>query len=244
MYDLHCHVLPGIDDGARSLEEAIAMVAMSVDDGVKGLVVTPHVHPGRWDNTLTIIKDNLRQLREGLDQVGLSMEILCAGEVRLTDDILTMVAGSEMPYYGEVDGYRILLLEFPHGHIIPGSENLVDWLLSQHIRPMIAHPERNKAVNRDPEAILPFVEKGCWLQLTANSVTGDFGAPAARTSSWLLDRDLATVVASDAHNTRYRTPRLSGAYETVVKQYGATRADALFIARPAKLFEAAKVLSL
>ena len=239
MYDLHCHLLPGIDDGARNMEESLALARMAEADGTLGMVVTPHLHPGRWENTPAVVEATYCQLQAALAKAGSSIELAWAAEVRLSDDILGLVAADQIPFYGEADGYRVMLLEFPHGHIVPGSDKLVDWLLARGIRPMIAHPERNKAVMRTPELILPFVEQGCWLQVTANSITGDFGDRAHETAEWLLQRDLVTLVASDAHNARYRTPRLSAAYNQVFSMYGGERAQQLFVARPGALFESA-----
>jgi len=239
MYDLHCHLLPGIDDGARSLDESVALAKMALDDGVQGMVVTPHVHPGRWDNTREAIAATVALVKAALDEAQVPLALAWAGEVRLSDDILSMVAQHQIPFYGEVDGYQLMLLEFPHGHMVPGSDKLVDWLLARGIRPMIAHPERNKAVMREPDLIVPFVDKGCWLQVTANSVTGDFGAPAEQTARWLLERNLVRVVASDAHNQRYRTPALSKAFDAVAERYGATQAEDLFVTQPKAIFSAA-----
>ena len=239
MYDLHCHLLPGIDDGANHLDDSLALAAMAAADGVRGVVLTPHVHPGRWENTKAIINEATTQLQQALEAASIDLKLAWAGEVRLGDHILSMVSAGEAPLYGEIDGLQLMLLEFPHGHIVPGSEKLVDWLLTRGIRPLIAHPERNKAVMREPESILPFVERGCWLQVTANSITGDFGAPAWQTAQWLLARDLVTVVASDAHNVRYRTPRLSMAREKIHNDYGAARAMRLFETSPASIFHAA-----
>lgn len=239
MYDLHCHLLPGIDDGARDMAESLVLAEMAQADGVQGLVVTPHLHPGRWENTRAVVEASVGELQTALVQAGLSVKVSWSAEVRLSDDILGLVGEGQIPFYGEIDGHQLMLLEFPHGHIVPGSDKLVDWLLSRGIRPMIAHPERNKAVMRDPDLILPFVEKGCWLQVTANSITGDFGAKAHETAAWLLQRDLVTLVASDAHNARYRTPRLSAAYDRVAQTYGALRAQTLFVTRPGEVFSAA-----
>ncbi len=98
-----------------------------------------------------------------------------------------------------------MLLEFPHGHIIPGSDKLAQWLLARNIRPLIAHPERNKQLMKEPGLLRPFLETGCWLQLTAGSVLGQFGARAETLAKQLLDDDVVTVLASDGHN-RERAP--------------------------------------
>ena len=239
MYDLHCHMLPGIDDGARNMDEALSMAELAVADGVHGVVLTPHVHPGRWENTHATISAALDGLHAALAANQIPLSVAYAAEVRLSDDILVMVSQNTLPFYGDIEGYRVMLLEFPHGHIVPGSDKLVKWLMAKKIRPMIAHPERNKAVMRAPEAILPFVELGCWLQVTANSVVGGFGAPAAKTASWLFERDLVSVIASDAHNRKYRSPQMSRAYAHISDKFGVDRAQRLFHDLPKQVFESA-----
>src|SRR5690606_4229863 len=109
---------------------------------------------------------------------------------------------------GEFQGYRILLLELPHAHVPAGSEKFIQWLLDQKIRPMIAHPERNKGIIGSIDKIKPFIAMECLFQLTAGSVAGQFGEPARNTARQLLEMGCVTVLASDAHNLERRQPRL------------------------------------
>ncbi len=131
MYDLHCHMLPGIDDGARNMDEALSMAELAVADGVHGVVLTPHVHPGRWENTHATISAALDGLRAALAANEIPLSVAYAAEVRLSDDILVMVSQNTLPFYGDIEGYRVMLLEFPHGHIVPGSDKLVKWLMAK-----------------------------------------------------------------------------------------------------------------
>ena len=128
--------------------------------------------------------------------------------MRLDEEIIALVVEERVPFIGERDGYRILLLELPHSHVPVGSDKLVGWLLKQKIRPMIAHPERNKDVHIDVNRITPLVSMGCWLQLTAGSVTGNFGEPSRQRAVQLLERGWVTILASDAHNLEHRPPEL------------------------------------
>ena len=140
MIDLHCHLLPGIDDGPDTLEQSLELCRIAVADGISHAVVTPHIHPGRWENTRASIQHRCQALREALADSNIPLQLGFAAEVRLTDQIMQQIADNEIPFYGEVDGYRIMLLEFPHGHMIPGSETLAQWLLNQGIRPLTASP--------------------------------------------------------------------------------------------------------
>ena len=170
MIDLHCHLLPGIDDGPDTPGETLRLCRMAVADGITHAIVTPHIHPGRWSNTKQSIARDCARLQRALARRNIPLRVGFAAEVRLTDQVMRQVEQNEIPFYGEVDGYRVMLLEFPHNQIIPGSDKLAQWLLARKIRPLIAHPERNKQLMKEPALLQPFIDIGCWLQLTAGSV--------------------------------------------------------------------------
>lgn len=209
MIDIHCHLLPDIDDGPTSLKLSLDMARHAVASGIKRAVVTPHIHPGRYENCLHTISPIFESFRRALENNDINLELGMAAEVRICPEIVVMVEDERIPYLGELDGAKILLLEMPHSHIPPGSENLVQWLLDNGIRPMIAHPERNKDVIRDIESIAPFVELGCLLQITSASVVGGFGPQCKERSMQLLERGWVSVMASDAHNLKCRPPELT-----------------------------------
>lgn len=208
MVDLHCHLLPGIDDGPETLDEALALVDHAVAAGIARAVVTPHILPGRYENTMSGIREATERFRAELSERRIPLEIGYAAEVRIGPDVLTLADRGELPTLGTVDGYGIVLLEFPDSHILPGSAGLVAAMLERKLRPLIAHPERNKDVMHDVEKIAAFVQSGCWLQLTAGSVTGVFGPRCRDVSRQLLQRGWVTVLASDAHNMAAREPEL------------------------------------
>lgn len=235
MIDLHCHLLPGIDDGPQTLEQSLALARMATANGITHSVVTPHIHPGRYENSAASIHSDVQKFRDALEAAQIPLQLGFAGEVRLSIEILQMVEEQQIPFYGEVEGYKVFLLEFPHSHILPGSEKLVQWLLDRKIRPMIAHPERNKDIMRKFDKIQPFIEAGCLLQLTAGSVAGDFGEPAQQTARLLLETGKVTVLASDAHNEKFRPPRLDHGRKAAADIVGAALATMLVLDQPAKL---------
>jgi len=208
MIDLHCHLLPGIDDGPDTLEDALALARLAVANGITHATVTPHVHPGRYENTAVSIAGVFREYVAALKAECIALELGMAGEVRISPEILPMVEQGLIPFLGEWQGKKVLLLELPHSHVPPGSDKLVQWLLDRHIQPMIAHPERNKDVMRNLDKITPFVELGCLFQLTAMSVAGRFGEAAEGRARDLLEMGVVTIIASDAHNTNHRPPDL------------------------------------
>jgi protein-tyrosine phosphatase len=208
MIDIHCHLLPGFDDGAKSLDESLALARASVGNGIRHAIMTPHIQPGRYDNTRTLIKSGFERFQQALKESLIPLEIGMAAEVRVSPEIFTLLEEDELPFLGELDGYRILLLEFPHTQIPPGSQKLVDFLLKKKIRPLIAHPERNRDVIRKLSKIDPFIDMGCMLQITASSLVGIFGDGPLERARELLERDACMVLATDAHNLEARRPML------------------------------------
>jgi len=208
MIDIHCHMLPGIDDGPEALDESIEMARLAVANGITEAVVTPHIHAGRYENTRESVGKATRQLQQCLQDNGIVLRLRGAAEIRIGPEFMTMVEAQQVPWLGSLDGYQLVLLEFPHSHIPPGSDTLVKWCLARKIRPVIPHPERNKDVIRNLEKITPFVKLGCLLQVTAGAVAGGFGPQARKRARQLLKRGWVSFLASDAHNTDYRIPDL------------------------------------
>ncbi len=232
MIDIHCHLLPGIDDGARTLAEALDMARSAVGNGIDYAVMTPHLHPGRYENTRSSTEEPLREFRAALRKEQIALEISVAAEVRFAIEILPWLEQDEVPFLGEMDGYRIMLLEFPHGHIPHGAENLIQKLLDKKIRPIIAHPERNKDVIRDLTKIEPFIEMGYLLQLTASAVAGRFGEGPHRCARQLLELGIVNVLATDAHNLKGRRPELREVMEAAAEIVGDAAAHALVHENP------------
>lgn len=235
MIDLHCHFLPGVDDGPAEVEEALALAAAAVQNGITVAVLTPHVHPRRYPNTKTSLLKNFVKFQHVLKANEIPLKLFLAGEVRLSMESLALFEQDEIPFLGEVDGYKIVLLEFPHENIPVGSQQFVSKLLSMKVRPLIAHPERNKSVMDDPERIRPFVDMGCWLQITAGSVYGAFGKPAKKVATKLLEQEMAWIIATDAHNTSHRPPDLAKGRDAVAEIVGSRLAKRMVLDRPAKI---------
>ena len=235
MLDLHCHLLPGVDDGAQTLDQAIALARAAVADGIRLAVLTPHYHPQRYPISMKTRQWAFSEFQARLAAENVPLELRLAGEVRISPELPAQIAAGEVPFLGEADGYRILLLEFPHALIPPGSENLAAALLRQRIRPLIAHPERNGAVRGRPERLRPFVDLGCWLQITGDSLVGRFGADAEATAWACLDAGWHALLASDGHDLDSRPPSLAAGRDAVRRRYGDTLAEELVSQRPARI---------
>jgi len=214
------------------MAEALDMARTAVDDGIDYAVMTPHLHPGRYENTRSSTEEPLREFRAALRKEKIALEISVAAEVRLTVEILPLLEKDEVPFLGEMDGYRIMLLEFPHSHITHGAENLIQKLLDKKIRPIIAHPERNKDVIRDLAKVEPFVEMGCLLQLTASAVAGHFGKGPHLCARQLLERGVVNVLATDAHNLKGRRPELRAGMEAAAEIVGEAAAHEMVHENP------------
>jgi protein-tyrosine phosphatase len=235
MIDLHCHYLPGVDDGPPDMGRALELAALAAASGITHAVLTPHVYPGVWDNTLESLRPATDAFREALAASGVPLQVSLGGEVRLLPECLERVDRDQLPTVGHWGERRVLLLEFPDGQIPVGAENAVSYLLKRGYVPLLAHPERNKAVMLDPRRLQALVEAGCLVQLTAASIIGAFGEKAQRTALQLLEAGLVTVIATDAHNVAYRPPRLAEARALVDTLYGPETADALTRTTPAKI---------
>jgi len=235
MIDLHCHLLPGIDDGPKDLESAINLCRRAVENGIKYAVTTPHITPGRYDNTLASITRAYQAFSQELQSAGVDLTLGMAAEVRLDPIILNMVKEGMVPFLGEYQGDKIMLLEFPHSNIPPGSEELVLWLLKAGIRPLIAHPERNKDIQNKLSKINPYLKAGCLLQITAGSLTGVFGDVARKRAVKLLENGSVTIIASDAHNLHSRLPEMEPGRKVAAGIVGEAESWALVRDRPAEI---------
>jgi len=227
MIDLHCHFLPEIDDGPQSMAEAVVLANMAVNNGISKAIVTPHIHPGRYENNKTSISSVFLDFKQTLKNLGVNLSLGMAAEVRLCPEIIPMIKQDQIPFLGKLDGFEIMLLEFPHSHIPFGSDNLVKFLIKQGIKPMIAHPERNKEIMADSNKISPFVNMGCLLQLTAGSLAGKFGVSCKDVAETLLMNNTVSIIATDAHNEDHRPPDLRQGYDCVSKLMGTNIADNL-----------------
>ena len=208
MIDLHCHLLPGIDDGAKTIQDSLELARLAVNNGITHVITTPHIQPGVYENDRETIAAAFQAFTAALGEENIPLKTGMAAEVRISTEMIPMLAEERIPFLGEHGGYKVMLLEFPHSHIIPGTDKLIEYLLQRKIKPMIVHPERNREIMRHPDRIRPFVEMGCLLQVTAGSIAGNFGVEVCKRAVEMLSNGWVEVLASDAHNIAYRPPEL------------------------------------
>lgn len=235
MYDLHNHLLPGIDDGAPDIATSLELAKTAIEEGFTHMVCTPHIHPGRYDNTLSTIDTALNLFKTELQNQNLNLQVAAAAEVRIGPEILQAVKLNTLPFLGEWNHKKVLLLELPNNIIPVGSDNLTKWLISQNIVPIIAHPERNQAFIDNPNKLKPFLDQGCLTQLTAGALTGNFGHQSQDFAEQLLLEDKITIMATDAHNTRYRPPVIQDSLQRAIELIGEANAKKLVLDNPLEI---------
>lgn len=212
MIDLHSHLLPGLDDGARDLDEAVAMARSMAADGVSVVAATPHVHP-RYRTPVEEMERALDEVRGALFAEGVPLEVLAGGEIAL--DELAGLSSDERMRFGLGGNPKLLLLEFPLYGWPLSLESVLRELGREGVRSVLAHPERNPEVQEDPGRLERLVELGALPQLTAAAVDGRMGKRQAKCAFALLERELAFLVASDAHAPGVREAGLSSARRAV-----------------------------
>jgi protein-tyrosine phosphatase len=227
MLDLHCHILPGLDDGPASLDDALALAAFCVQDGITHVTATPHCH--RHLRLLRAdILPHVARFNAELTRAGLSLVVLPGSEVQLTrsaDYRRDFEAGL---YCHLGDGAAFTLLEFNwKGELYPpDAPDLVGWLRARGMTPIVAHPERHDFFRADPARLRRLVDAGAWLQVTVDSLLGNHGAAPASAGEGMLRTYPPAVLATDAHNLR-RCSGLSAGYAWVGEHLGRERAEDL-----------------
>ncbi|MBO0452045.1 tyrosine-protein phosphatase [Candidatus Enterococcus murrayae] len=215
MIDLHSHILPGVDDGAQTLEDSLEMAKKAISQGITHLMCTPHHNNGKYNNPADKIIRDVAALQSELDQRGLELTLLEGQEVRMTELLLTAIKREEILFTDLDDTY--LLVEFPTNDIPIYAEQMFYQLLSRGQVPVIVHPERNAVFREEPNRLIPFLEMGVLTQLTAPSIVGIFGSEIQKTARRMLEHQMLFMVASDAHNLRHRTFLMKEAYEEIEK---------------------------
>ena len=227
MIDIHNHLLPGIDDGARTIEDSLALARIAAADGITHMVCTPHIQPGTYDNNLKTISTAFDLFAAAIQEQKIQLQLAMAAEVRICPEILPMIASGNIPMFISSDGSKTMLLEFPHSHIPLGSDKMVRWLREQGIDVLIAHPERNKEMMANIDKLIPFIRLGCKLQITSASVAAKFGDAPRNSAVQLLQRGWVTLLATDAHNVSHRPPGLEQGRKAAEAIIGLPRSNEL-----------------
>ena len=231
MIDLHCHVLPGVDDGSRSIEDSMEMLKKAAASGVEIVVVFFFKQKTAYEIDLIEQKQLIADLQKTAGENGIDIQIKPGYECYLSPDIFED-AGKLSELTINNNG-RYILVELPMQSIPSGVETIFTNLEGRGITPIIAHPERNMVVCRNPNVLFDIVSKGCIAQLNAGSILGHFGKASKRIAEILLTHNLVHVVASDMHSAR--APSLDRAVPAIRELIGSENASRLFIDNPRKI---------
>lgn len=231
--DLHCHLLPGVDDGARHLDQSLAMARLAVEDGIGTIVVTPHHLNGVYTNRAGTVREHVQRLGECLQQAGIPLALLPGSELHLTPELPDAIAGGQALTIA--DRAQAVLVELPV-HTVPlGAERLLEQLMTMGLTPVIAHPERNTELRRRPQRLREWIDMGCLGQVTAQSTTGQFGERVRRAAKTMIRAGSIHIVASDAHRDRRRIPVITPAYAPIAEWTSTAVADLLLRVFPPDL---------
>ena len=231
MVDVHCHILAGIDDGPRSIEESIAMAESAIADGITRVVATPHSCREYFFDFARV-----RRLRDELQsRIGNKLQLATGCDFHLDPENLQSLRTNSSHYCINQNGY--LLVEFNEISIPPAMDQTLHEIQLAGMRPIITHPERNRILRAHPERLKKWVRQGCFVQVTGGSLTGTFGPTAQKDALQWIREGLVHFVASDAHNMSRRPLRLQPAYDVVIDQFGQEKSQALFLDNPLAAFE-------
>jgi protein-tyrosine phosphatase len=218
MIDIHFHCLPGIDDGPSGWDESVALCRAAAAQGTTTIVATPHVLREAWINDDPQARDALTLKLNTL--LGGTPAVLPGCEYFLASDAVDLVERGEWGPLTTLNRSRYLLVEFPPGELLAGTDGILHELSLIGITPVIAHPERNRIFSEDPAALENLVERGALVQVTAASVLGEFGIAPLTASNEFFRRGLVHLVASDAHSLARRPPVLGAARRRIRRDWG------------------------
>ncbi|MBP2241869.1 protein-tyrosine phosphatase [Cytobacillus eiseniae] len=218
MIDLHCHILPGVDDGPINYLEFIEMANNAVREGITQLVASPHHLNGQYENNKNEIIKYVGECNDYLIKENIPLVIHPGQELRIHHEIFHSLEKNEILTVG--DWNKNLLLELPSGWVPDYTLDVVHELLLKGITPIIVHPERNKGFMDNHHLLYQFVENGALMQLTAGSIIGQFGKKIKSFSERIIEHQLSHFIASDAHNNHTRNFFLQAAYGKITETYG------------------------
>jgi len=227
--DLHCHILPGIDDGAPDLSVALAMARCAVADGIEVSACTPHIYPGLYENNKTDIEAAVLEFQGHLDAEGIPLRLVVGADTHLTPTLVRDLGAGLIPTLG---ASRYFLLEPPHHVAPPRFEESVFQLLAAGYVPVITHPERLSWIESHYEIFVRVSNSGAWMQLTAGSLTDRFGRRPRYWADRMLDEGLVDILATDSHHIHKRPPLLAEGRDAAARRVGSEEANHMVNTRP------------
>jgi len=234
MIDIHCHIVPNIDDGAKSLEDALEMAKIAYSEGIRKIINTSHYHPDfKYKKGEELLK-SIKEFNYILKSNNIDIEVCIGNELYYSEDIIEIIEQKE---FYTLNNSKYLLIEFPPMRF---PKNIVDIIYEIKIRgyiPILAHVERYKEVQENVNLIYECINEGALIQVNASSIIGKNGKEAKQVSEILLDNNMIHFIATDAHSSQRRRPVIKETYKYVSNKYGSKSAEILFIENPSKVIK-------
>mgnify|MGYP004700709577 CR=1 FL=1 len=218
MIDLHCHLLPGVDDGSANMAISLQLAKEAVENGVKYALLTPHHMNGVYTNHKVDVLAQTEAFQQQLDEHQIGLTVFPGQEVRINGELLDALDNDDILFADEDNQY--LMLEFPDDDVPAYTMDMIFQLQQRGIIPVVVHPERNTKIMRHPELLYEMLEKGCLSQITASSYVGTFGEKVETFSRQLIAANQGYVFASDAHNLPGRKYEMRQAFEKLHREFG------------------------
>lgn len=234
MIDLHCHILPGLDDGSPDLSTSLAMAQIAVADGIGIIACTPHIKAGVYNNTTTEIKRGMAHLNNAIRREGFPLDLVLGADVHISADLYSRLRAGQVP---TLNNTRYFLLEPSERILPPRFEEFVFTLTAGGYVPILTHPERFAWIESRYDLIKRLTGAGVLMQLTAGSLTGRFGRRPRYWSERMLAEGRVHLLATDAHDTRRRPPLLAEARDFVAHRFGADEAKRLVETNPLQILD-------
>jgi protein-tyrosine phosphatase len=232
MIDLHCHLLPGVDDGAEDLDESLAMARLAVADGIRSIVVTPHFLNGVYHHSPVELRERFFRLQDFLDGQQVALSLYPGADIHLAPDLIRNLERPELP---SINNHRYLLLELPSFALPSALHDTLFQIRTKGFTPIITHPERNGSIQQHPDQLIEMKRFGALAQVTAMSLTGGFGKKVSDCAAVLLEKGLVQVMASDAHSPKGRPPILSAGLKAAADLIGRDAALRLVTVHPERI---------
>jgi len=229
MIDLHCHILPGIDDGAGDLATSLAMARAAVADGIRVTACTPHIYPGLYENNAAGIRAGAKRLSEVLRERGVPLSLVCGADTHLAPGLLGRLRDGSVP---TLHDSRYFLLEPPHHVAPPRFEESVFELMTAGYVPVVTHPERLTWIESHYPVMQRLAHRGVWMQVTSGSLSGRFGRRPKYWGERMLTEGLVHILATDSHGVDVRPPCLAEGRDLAAQRIGDAEAMALVHDRP------------
>ena len=238
--DIHAHIIPGVDDGPKTIDESLKIIEAALRGGTSILACTSHIREGLYDNSIETLRKKFEELVKKTAEIGLEIKLAFGAEIHVRRDLCKMLNDNLLPTYSDTGKY--ILLEFPMGTIPDWADEIIFELKINDIIPIIAHPERSVGKLKNLQRVYDLVYKGAMIQLNSTSIVGGFGKNILEIAMKMVQLNLVHFVASDAHLSNSRSPDLSNAFNIVCREFDKNTAEKLFKRNPRAVIEGSQVV--